>query len=554
MCNKLINTSLENNYVFNKKYLEQYHISSLLLSLIHKFNVHIPNERDFRLIDCCFDYIIEGFQRSGGRNNVDFSFESILLAHHYCKNKKILILIEKFILNNLHYLELKVDANAVDFYLLRYFNSLYVSSKLGIKVNIPCMVIDVITRLRSSSGILFDTYHGEQGIPDLSYHCRNLQILTNCFKIAGDNSLNLLLEKAFTITKRIMSPDGRICFYGRTPDLIYGNVALLNAITLMFGKSSFEEWNEFFNYFSCSFINNKSSYLRISPCSDNDEKKRLGFDSYVYPVVYKWFALSKLFCANIEINKNQKNNLSLSIRKETHLDLESGFFSYINKNNQITVNLFGHPEAPIRKFDNRYLPLVPLSHTSKSFFTAIPFEASVKYPNDSLLTKLKRKYNTKKLVSKYNKRNTGYLGIICIGNVELIPAQLKILKHSSNVIYLVVHKYYYLTAKKEYLGPTSNNLFKTFININYDENFKINYCFNKRVSFKYTYRFKHFDQVKLFDNNLVINSKSLIRFSHPIVFSHSKDVDVNTPCGPIKVNYLVSQNNVEEISIEFNND
>lgn len=531
----------ESGEMFDSKYTGQYHVAAYILCLVNYKENDYPKRVE--QLKTCLKFISNEFQTKEGRVSADFSLESICLAHYYANDGLIKNTLCDFLLDHAGILEEKITAQATDYYLLRYFNTLYYQRVLKVEAVIRPEVNERLSRLLKSSGVLFDSYDQDKGYPDLAYHCRNLQIMGACYSLLSSLNLEPMLIKALEFTHKFASKSGRLCFYGRTSDLIYGDASLVMAVSLFLNKSSVADWLKFFERFQEIYLNENLSEIYLGP-HRGKTFQRLGYDSYVYPMVYELFSLSRLYCAFSDKNPSGKIKLPVLQRQDTSqarydFDLESGFFKINSPNYELVLNIYGHQSAPIRRRDNRYMPLFPCHYASGAFSIPTPaFSAAVKYPRETLMNKFQRKITTKKLEKYYSKLAVGFLPIFFNNSKTYMIAECQLVKHDHTGLCITANKVYQYEKRSNQKLIATNEMFPCTINLLSESKLTLKFTYNR--DFQAQYQISHLigSKVEIKHNQVSINSVPILAFSVPVKLSNEKASSLESASGEIIVSIL----------------
>ena len=352
----------ESGEIFSSALSGQYHISCFVLSSVIAEDDYINSER---IIKKCLIYLDKEFQHTGHLHSIDFTIENLCLAHFVSDCEHIKSLLADFLIKYTDSLETQITAYATDYYLLRYFNIEYYKKYLNISVELNDEFNAHISKIFEMKWFLADSLNGSEHIPDLAYHCRNLQILMGIYLVNECKNILSLIKKGLQALIYFGTEDGRFCFYGRSANLVYGYASLYTAVKLIKNKKNIKKIENLKNYFLHNFVNLEKNEIYVTELGIGDEK-RLNFDSYVYPLVYKIFTLSRILLSN-----NEKYNSIVSLKLDAPVDdqilydNETGFIFFKADFGELTLNLRGHPNAMIRPNDNRYLPLNFVSKTFK---------------------------------------------------------------------------------------------------------------------------------------------------------------------------------------------
>lgn len=370
----------------------QYHYGAFILSSVLVYN-QTKNKACLSDIDSIFKFLVDNVNDEVVKVSLDFNIESLCLAHWRCLNESLKASLEEKIKYFSFYLNPNINAYANDYYLLRYFNINYVNKILGLKLMIPEKVKNTVTKLSSSSGILFDSYsQSGQGIPDLTYHCRNLQIFQMCALIFENDEFDNVVEKGIQFLINIFSKNLEIGGYGRTPESVYGYASLLLSLSPYNCKRAPLTFDDVLDKISKTFFVRKNFDINITFYED-ENNLRCGYDTYVYPVVYKYYALSRLLLA-VSINSDENKCIAFKPSvKGWFFDIESGFLRLSNHKINLILNLYGHYDSQLRARDRRYLPLVPCYFFNEFSYKMpqTPYSSVVKLPKTGLIKKILKK-------------------------------------------------------------------------------------------------------------------------------------------------------------------
>ena len=525
--------------MFDDKFIGQYHIGAYILA-----SVILNDKSDDPLIVQKIAELLSNLRNilttDEGVTNADFTLESICLAHYFTEEDHIKDLLAQFLLEHEICLHAKITAKATDYYLLRYFNVTYYNRYLGVK-SIPDESTEVVVDgVLDTTGVLFDTYFEGVGNPDLVYHCRNLQILMSCYVICEDLKMKRIVENALSFIVSFSSVDGRIGYYGRSSDTIYGDSCVIMALALALSVDNSAEYRRFLKRFERIYTDIPNNKIKITEAWTGINGRE-GLDSYVYPMVYEIFALSRLCCAYASSRSGLNNNVKIlkDVNANFKFDQLSGFLKIIAESGEIIINTKGHPKAPIRSNDSRYLPLRPLHHYSTKLIPPVPYKASIKPPNESKFDKLHRYLKDYLISCKYTKLNVGFIPYFVFRRRKYVIAETDIVRYEPSTLFLEAAKYYEYSQfflKKKIVDASSR--LECEINLDLNENLIIGYKLNSCV--QCYYQISHFRGDKcVFDNgNVYINGQKIITFSAPIRFIPFRTTQLDTIEGRVEIKHV----------------
>ncbi len=527
--------------LFDPSYIGQYHISCFLVCALH---FEKKDKEKVSIVKKCLNHLQAEFNNLKYNSSSDFSIENICLAHYFSKSNVMKKLLEQFLSENSNLLKNEIYAKATDYHLLRYFNITYFNKYIGADIKVQKKTLKIVEKLSNTTGILFDSFDSKVGYPDSAYHCRNFQIFANFYCILKQNNFENVIRKSYAFLSNFSSFEGNFCFYGRSSKLVYGYAALYMAINMMKMNCEKTKGQIFCNLFLKDFIDFKNFNIFISK-QNQDENFRGGKDSYVYPMVYKIFALSRIVCGEKDVFKRKIVLKNLLKKDETSIfDKETGFVNIYNKNSQIFFNLLGHPNAPIRPNDNRYLPLIPLYYSNYKLPAPTFVQCEAK-PLEKIQRKVVRKF-LNKYYELINNRYIGYIPIFETNGIRFFISSLEILENSASKYVLEAKTF----ACNGYIKKNKLNInIKVILNI--DETVSFSYCLSKGINiyFPITY-FKH-EKIQYSGKKIILNGKEIIKFNREIknctnLWNSFKSVD-----GLTKKSLFYFNKNIDHFKIDY---
>jgi hypothetical protein len=260
------------------------------------------------------------------------------------------------------------NVKATDFRLLRRLVTL-LRARHGLPAELASARADAESARAAAGadGLLFDTIaQSGAGVPDLVYHCRNLEILLSTRRFAEDEALDDLIEQGVGALVALASPDGDAGYYGRSMGSVYGTAAALLALTLA-DKLGFGERQAVGDaraalrerLLSVHFDAGRNSF-NLTPYAN--DRGRPAFDTYMYVSVYVSFALSRLALAEDELPEAPTASGSDGAAVTDVRTLGDGCFAILRCGEaRAVLNYRGHQDSPLRPRDPRYVPGALLS-------------------------------------------------------------------------------------------------------------------------------------------------------------------------------------------------
>ena len=233
---------------------------------------------------------------------VDFTLESLTLVQRFYRHRDATV--------NARIAEL-IDALALmgsdktyfalDYQYLHAFNQPISVSEL----------LASLVAIDERSGLLFDSFDKQgKGIPDLVYHCRNLEILIKAKQFEQSACLDLAINKAVSVLFELLAQGSLALFFGRSQHSLYGLGCLFYIL------NSIEFSSESLNNARDSYINKLSKMIAVIMqdaqlrTNLNSLNTRDGADQYMFPEVYSSFLLSRVCLA-----VNRPNKIAVTIAK-----------------------------------------------------------------------------------------------------------------------------------------------------------------------------------------------------------------------------------------------
>ncbi len=212
-----------------------------------------------------------------------------------------------FLLNKFNDKSVQKKYHALDYLYLDYFNN---NDWEGVIREI---------KYCNNSGILFDTYIGEDRSKDLVYHCRNLEILLN-LNVTKSEEGKYILSKSASLIMDLLRLGTFSLFFGRSANSSYGMSSLYLVLSVLRFDTD-EKEQERVHYLRLIEEKLVDMVSKSRGFDLNLSRGRAGSDSYMYPPVYSAFALSRILLA--KFGRYERHTISY-IKSEL-----SGYFEVV---------------------------------------------------------------------------------------------------------------------------------------------------------------------------------------------------------------------------------
>ncbi|MBA5762800.1 hypothetical protein H2O73_10630 [Vibrio sp. 404] len=222
--------------------------------------------------------------------------------------------------------------------------------------------IDWLLNLQFEDGFFPDSnmnygYEKNNGVPHLVYHAKITMCLGIVYSYIQESRIIKAFNKAVDVLLDI-SVDEYYFFYGRSTNAIFGYSSLYVALILSYKFSGNEKCLELSENILNYLKGFQYSDGHISINLNRDDRKRLGFDSYMYELVYNSYSNAMFLYAN-RISKKSGNLYSIEsngINPRVTIYNNSGFVTYRDENVQYCFNYKGHQNSIKHRFDSRVSP------------------------------------------------------------------------------------------------------------------------------------------------------------------------------------------------------
>lgn len=498
---------------------DQYHYGSFILASVLAHNEK-PLDSILKDIMLVLDFMGDYINNPTAIASIDFNIEALCLAHWICEDNNIKVQIEIKLKYFEAYLNIEINAHATDYHTLRYFNIKYFNKYFGCDISISTSTLSVIENLLEAPDILFDSYTTtKEGVPDITYHCRNLQIFQMCVVILEERKFTPSVLSGLLILDVICNKKGDIGFYGRSPETIYGYSSLLLALSTYKTKNTLIDFEYIANTICKKFISSECDEIEITIGGKFNNNQRYGYDSYMYPIVYKLFGLSRCMLAfhfYNTFNKIERKNCLDEFK--IFYSPSSGFVKINSKYNTLFFNIIGHTDSLLRPNDPRYLPCVANSFEHKSGFIApyVPFRSCCKLSDETILTKLNRKIRT--FFHKFDSYSVGFHPIFILQNAEYRIEKNTVIERGEDFISACTT---IISKRNRGIKKIFNNFETSNVtNLSILSNIRLEegrvsffYEVNKSCLIEYSIRINVKDTLSFKGKNVFINNKLLMSFS-----------------------------------------
>jgi hypothetical protein len=261
--------------------------------------------------------------------------------------------------------------------------------------------IDWILNLQFDDGFFPDSnmeyeVYKNQGVPHLTYHTKIMMCVGIAYLYTQDDRLKKSFFKAMNVLLDI-STDNYYFFYGRSTNALFGYGSLYISFILAYSFSSNELFMNQVNKLMKFLRNYQHNDGHISINLNKNDSLRVGFDGYMYDIVYNAYS-NALFLLGNEILKNNrfKKELINLENNKLHVYKNSGFVIYKNNNIKYCFNYKGHQDSLKHKFDSRVSPF-SLLYYSIGDINLLPSVAFIQQP---ILKLVETKFPFKKLYNK----------------------------------------------------------------------------------------------------------------------------------------------------------
>jgi hypothetical protein len=352
--------------------------------------------------------------------------------------------------------------------------------------------INWILKLQFDDGFFPDSnmvYEVErnEGVPHLIYHTKIMMCIGIIYLYTKDIRLKISFLKAMKVLLDL-SIDNYYFFYGRSTNALFGYGSLYMSFILAYIFSS----DQIFLQKSKQMIAFLEKYQHndghISINLNKYDSSRLGFDGYMYDIVYNAYS-NALFLLGNKILKTNKCKSELVNIDSYKLKIykNSGFVVYERNNIKYCFNYKGHQDSLKHEFDSRVSPF-SLLYYFKSSCNLLP---SVGFVPQPILKLVETKFPLKKLYSRlYRLVYFKWLPVLSgnsffyiRNNIKFYPYKcIKMIKLQNKIIMKFESK-----SREVFFKKNLSDFFVISINLNDTLDYKLIF-YNLVDKLYYTYR------------------------------------------------------------------
>lgn len=463
----------------------QYHYSSFILSSILQkdynklekvLNYYFSISKEIMKPSNVFNVVLLSFAILNDKDNVLDKYRSKILNSNYHNADG-----ELFKLNNnfraLRLIGMILEAKIKD-------------SKSMQKINDE---IDWILALQFDDGFFPDSnmkyeIYKNKGVPHLTYHTKIMMCVGIAYLYTQDDRLKISFLKAMKVLLDI-SIDNYYFFYGRSTNALFGYGSLYISFILAYKFSGNELFIEKANEMMKLLKQYQHNDRHISINLNKDDSKRLGFDGYMYDIVYNAYS-NALFLLGDKISKDnakiEQTVFSISNEK-LQIYKNSGFIVYTHNNFKYCLNYKGHQDSLKHRFDSR-VSAFSLLYFEKDTVNLLP---AVGYRPQSILRLVETKFPLRILYGRLYKYFyfdwlpifSGNSFFYIKNSIKFYPFKcIKMIKLRDKIILKFKAK-----SRNLFLDKNSNDYF--VISINFKEEIEYKIFFYEIVDkFYYAYR------------------------------------------------------------------
>lgn len=374
----------------------QYHYASFILSSVLK--------NDDEYLDLVIEYFL-AIPKQKMKPSNDFNVFLLLLALDSDKNGLLLKYREDILKNIYHHSNEELYKLNNNFRALRLVGLILEDKATSSKQNDEKInqEIEWILNLQFDDGFFPDSnmkYEAEKnrGVPHLTYHAKITMCVGMAYKYTKDTRLLKAFNKAIEVLLDI-SIDNYYFFYGRSTNALFGYGSYYLALALAYKFNDDKKYlvvaDDMLQYLQ-KFQHNDG---HISINLNEDDKERLGFDAYMYDVVYNTYSNAMFLYAD-SLRKDSEIDEQFVVEDKKGIKVsiyqDSGFVVYQDENIKYCFNYKGHQDSLKHRFDSRVSPF-SLLHFQRDGQNLLP---AVGYKPSGILSLVEKKFYFKKLYAK----------------------------------------------------------------------------------------------------------------------------------------------------------
>ena len=260
------------------------------------------NENDFvKDLEKAVDYLLN-IDDKINRNSSSFIGIPLILAYEFIDNQKIKNRIYRFICNT-EFVPTEFGDRANNFHCLKMIALLLEQRVLNIDLRekdkqfLKQISSKKIFEWQYSDGFYYDkpyTTDLNKGVPHLTYHSTIMMCVLLAAVLLDDDRLLALGKNSICALEALVSPTGEAGAYGRSNNAIFGSSSALFAISLYHLISQTNEFRCLHEVILKQIKNNLSPDGHVYIVPNKFEKKRAGFDKYMFVTVYESWAIGQL--------------------------------------------------------------------------------------------------------------------------------------------------------------------------------------------------------------------------------------------------------------------
>ena len=124
-----------------------------------------------------------------------------------------------------------IKYRAFDFRLAKRFHETFMFDLRGLKNRQNVLNLD--KKYFGDDGVIFDTINSSnKGVPDLVYHCRNLELITSNIYWNDCDKYLMQAKNGLEFAYKLICSDYNLFYYGRSNDSVYGLSSLLMSFVM----------------------------------------------------------------------------------------------------------------------------------------------------------------------------------------------------------------------------------------------------------------------------------------------------------------------------------
>lgn len=238
-----------------------------------------------------------------------------------------------------------------------------------------------------------------RGVPHLTYHAKITMCIGMAYKYTMDTRLLEAFNKAIKVSVDI-SIENYYFFYGRSTNALFGYGSFYLALILAYEFSDDKKYLILADDILQYLAEFQHSDGHISINLNEDDTKRLGFDAYMYDLVYNTYSNAMFLYADSlkkDIKTGGKGEFENKKCSSVAIFKNSGFVVYQDEVIKYCFNFKGHQNSLKHRFDSRVSPFSFL-YFQKNGQNLLP---AVGYKPSGVLSLVEKKFYLKKIYVKW---------------------------------------------------------------------------------------------------------------------------------------------------------